>query len=339
MVQNAPANIIWVKIMRKIVLIILCALTVLSAVGCSELGEYTVNERTVMTVGEIDVSYDMYKFIYNMTIEEMTDADWSSAEELEKLKLKVEDTVKLYCAQMLLFDKYEIGLTSADKEAIDAEIQYYIDEQGGEEKYRNWLSENHISGKYFRSQLERLYYLDPYLREVLFTGIDNMIKMDDNTVYNDVKENFYRYTQIYVAVGENDNYLTKRLDIDAAYAELEKGKSFEDVALKYSDWTVNTARGVYTTAGEKLIQIEEEALSLELGEYGEVIESSEGFHIIKRLELEDEYIWDNLDDLGYISATRRYNELLKSEADKLTAEYNMYYETLTHEQLISVEYP
>ncbi len=305
-----------------------------------------------MTVGGIDVSYDMYKFCYNMALAEMgEDFDASTEENRIKLQKAAEESVRLYCAQMILFEKYGIELTSEDKKEIDAEIQAYIDEHEGEDGYEKWLSENYTSGEFFREQLGRMYYLDPYLRTVLFTGIDDIIKMDDDTVLADVENNFYRYTQIFISVGESDDYLTSAIKLEEArekaneaYAALEAGESFSNVALRYSDWTVNTERGVYTTKGEKMLEIEEATLALEVsdsldeGEYSKVVETAEGFHIVKRLPLDNTYIIEHLDDLGYISATRRYNEYLVSQSELLTVEITEYFQSISHEDWVRVEY-
>ncbi len=331
--------------MKKILVLVISIMLVTAMLcSCSPLGSYSINDKTVMTVGGIDVSYDMYKFCYNMALDELGDEiDVTKDEDLTKVRELALESIRLYCVQDILFETYGIELSRDDKKAVDAEIQLYIDEQEGMKGYKKWLSENHISGKFFRKQIERMYHLDPYLRELLFTGIDDLIKMDDETVIEDIEKNFYRYTQIFVACTE-ENYLEKRLEIDNAYEELEKGKSFSEVSDKYSDWTVNVERGVYTAKGEKILAIEETALELEISEgldegtYSKVVESYEGFHIIKRLPLDDEYIKSHLDDLGYVSATRRYNELLNTRSDELKVSYKDYFFTLTHEMLTKVEY-
>ncbi len=332
--------------MKKIISLILSLVLFAGAlVSCGELGSYSINSKKVMTVGGVSVSYDMYKFCYNMALAEMgEDFDASKEENRIKVQKSAEESVRLYCAQIIMFDKYGVELTSDDKKEVDAEIQSYIDEQEGEDNYEKWLSENYTSGKFFREQIERMYYLDPYLRDILFTGIDEIIKMDDATVRKDVEDNFYRYTQIFISVDANDNYLSKRMEIDSAYDALEAGSSFSSVALQYSDWNVSTEKGVYTAKGEKLIEIEEAALKLDAafdvneGEYSEIIETSEGFHIIKRLVLDNTYITEHLDDLGYISATRRYNEYLRKLADELDVKYTEYFQTISHDDWVKIEY-
>ena len=318
------------------------SVTALSLTGCSgSVGAYNINTRTVMTIGGQKVSYDIYKHFYYAGMTQLggESVDWTKQENLDDLKLEVEAGLKRIYALKLLCDKYGIELTSDDRKEVDAIMQDYIDEQDGESGYRLWLSENRISGNAFREQIERVYYYDVYLRELLFTGFDDVIKMDDATVKKDIEENFYRYTQIYISCEDEDDYSEYRKDIEAALEELKAGKEFSEVRREYSDWMVNVELGVYCAKGQKLPEMEEAALALGMGEYSGVVESSEGYHIIMRLPMEDSYIEENLDDLGYVSANRRYNVLLDETAAGLAVEYSEYYNTLTFEQLISLEYP
>lgn len=330
--------------LKKAAAAIICVTIAVTAflTGCSSgVGAYDINTRTVMTIGGKDVSYDLYKHFFYLGTQQLggDDVDWSNPENQKNLKREVELVLRRMYALKTLCDKYDIKLSKDDRNQLDAMIEAYIEEQEGESGYRLWLSENRISGNVFRDQLARIYFYDVYLRELLFTGIDNLIKMDDETVMADIDENFYRYTQIYISLDEGDDYTEKRKEIDAALTELKAGKEFSEVAREYSDWLVDVNLGVYCAKGQKLIEIEDAALELENGEYSDVVESSEGYHIIMRLPMEEDYISENFDDLAYVSANRRYNELLDDMAMELEVKYNSYYDTLTYEQLISPEYP
>lgn len=330
------------KMAAALACLAMAVFTLFGLTGCSGgVGAYDINTKTVMTIGGKAVSYDLYKhfFYQGMTQLGGDDVDWSSPENQNKLKSEVEQVLRRMYALKLLCDKYDIKLSKDDKKQLDAVIGEYIAEEDGEAGYRLWLSENRISGNVFRDQLAQMYFYDVYLRDLLFTGIDNLIKMDDATVRKDIDENFYRYTQIFVAFDGDDKHDENRKEIDKALAELKRGADFAEVAGKYSDWMVNVNVGAYCAKGQKILEIEETALALENGEYSEVVESSEGYHIIMRLPMEESYINDYFDDLAYVSANRRYNELLDNMAPELEVVYNKYYDTLTFEQLIAPEYP
>ena len=309
--------------------------------GCSEkVGSYTINGRTVMTVNGFDVSYDEYKYFYynhmvDLKNEDITDFD--NPENLQKLKERTEQSLRTKYTVMKLIDEYEIKLEKDDAQDVNDSVSGYIYEQGGEAKFRSWLADSRMTGDVFRNMLEYTFFYDVYLRELLMTGYGNIIKMDDATIKQDVMENFYRYTQIFIEFGEGDNYVINGEKMNEAYLLLKSGEDFVEVAKRYSEWNVNSEKGVYATEGEKLWIIEKTALELEVGEYSQVVKSTEGHHIIKRLPLEESYVDKNLDELEVASFTRRYHEYIDSLSKDAEVVYNKYYETISHEMLIKYE--
>ena len=315
--------------------LILC-LTAITLVSCGKPGAFSTNGRTVMEVGGYDVTYDEYRyFYYNCMLDMGDDADFSNAETLALLKTNTETALRKRYAIKFYCDKYKREMSRADKEEMDDFIKSYIEELGGKDTYKQKLEERRMSGDVFREQYALTYYYDVYLRDLLFTGYDGIIPVDDNTVKQDVLDNFYRYTQIFIPFNTGSDYTKNQAKMEEALAKLDSGISFEDVAREYSQWTVDYRVGVYSTPGEKLEVIENTALALEIGEYSEIVFSSEGHHIIKRLPLEEKYINDNLDTLLSISATRRYNEFLEKEAAALTVEYKDYFSELSHGMLVT----
>jgi len=309
--------------------------------GCGEkVGAYSINERPVMTVNGFEVTFDEYKYFYynhlmDLKNEDVTDFD--KPENLQKLKERTEQSLRTKYTVMSLIDKYEIKLEKDDAQDVNDSVSGYIYEQGGEAKFRAWLADSRMTGNVFRDMLEYTFFYDVYLRELLMTGYDNCIKMDDATIKQDVMDNFYRYTQIFIEFGEGDNYVINGEKMNEAYLLLKSGEDFVEVAKNYSDWNVNSEKGVYATKGEKLWTIEKTALALEIGEYSEVVKSTEGHHIIKRLPLEESYVDKNLEDFEVASFTRRYHEYIDSLSKDAEVVYNKYYETISHDMLVKYE--
>lgn len=292
-----------------------------------------------MTVGDYKISYDEYKSWYFQYVNHLDwgdDGIWETPDApFDELKSNIEDSLRQKYAILTLADKYNIKLTRSDKKEIDAAMAEYMSEQGGKSGFKAWLNEQGYTGKVFRETYEVLYYYDAYLRELLFTGYDGVIPVDDETILKDIDENFYRYTWIYIPFSQGDVYSENRAKIDRAYSELETGADFYTVAEKYSEWSGSAEKGVCATLGQKLEAIEKAALELEYGKYSSVIETDEGHCIIMRLEIDEAYINSNFETLVYDSATRRYNELLSKTANELQITYKGYYDELTHEMLTS----
>ena len=324
------------KFFKKAVLFILTCLSMTSLVSCSRPGAFSENRKTVMEVNGYKVTYDEYRYFYYNCMLDMGDgADFNNADTLKALKENTEAALRKKYAIQYYCDKYKRELSKADKKEMNAAIKEYIESCGGEEKYKTQLSTRRMTGDVFRDQYAFNGYLMEYLHELLITGYDNLIPVDDKTVMSDIQENFYHYTQIFIPFNEGSNYNENKASIEEALAKLNAGESFDSVAEKYSHWTVDFRVGVYTTRGVKLEMIEKTALSLEIGQYSDVIFTSEGHHIIKRLPLEEDHINKNYDTMLLESATRRYNEFIDKEAKSLTVTYTDYYNELSHGMLIT----
>lgn len=335
---------------KALSLILIMSLSVTFLFSCSgKVGAFSENKKTVMEIEGHKISYDEYRYFYYNCMLDMGDgSDFTKPETLELLKTRTENALRRKYAVISYCDKYEIELSKNDKKEINQFVSEYIESLGGKDKYENALLLRRMTGDVFRSHYEFLYY-DLYLRELLFTGYENVIKVDDQTVKSDVLANFYRYTQIFIPFDSGDSYSDNLELANEAYQKLVGGADFAEVAKEYSEWTGDVNKGVYTTKGEKLLQIEETALALGEGEYSQVIFTSEGHHIIKRLPLEEAFIDDNLAEypdclvlesdrslaLRYISATRRYNELIEKTATELNVSYKKYYGKLSHGQLVT----
>ncbi|MBR2459650.1 MAG: peptidylprolyl isomerase [Clostridia bacterium] len=317
------------------------AIIAVSAIGCasSKLGDYTVNTKTVMKVGGYKITFDEYRCFYlseKTTLEKGDGTIWYEEDApFDELKANTEFSLKRKYAMMSLVDEYGIKLTSADKEDVENTVAYYISENGGEAGYRQWLASSGMTGRLFREQYIAVYFYDEYLREVLFTGIDDLIKVDDKTVNQDIRDNFYRYTWIFISFDEKDNYTANGEKAQDALGALEDGEDFYEVAREFSEWTGNEKIGIYATKGEKLPIIEEAVLGLEEGEHSRILATDEGHAIVMRLPMDEDYINNNFDNFVYQSATRRYNELLDKMAKEMKVEYTDYYDTLTMDILTS----
>lgn len=326
-----------IKIFRKTAfLILVLCLTAASLVSCAAPGAFSNNKKTVMEIGGYKVTYDEYRYFYYNCMLDMGDAfDHNDEAQMKTLKEKTETALRKNYAIISLCDKYNRKLSRADKKEMNALIKQDIADFGGEDKYKQELRQRRMTGDVFRAQYELNGYLIDYLYELLVTGYDNVIPVDDKTVLKDIRENFYHYTEIFIPFNQGSSYNDNKAKAEEALAKLNAGESFDEVAEKYSQWTVDFRVGVYGTPGMKSELIEKTALSLEVGQYSDVIFTFEGHHIIKRLPLEEDYINKNYDTLLYQSAVRRCTEFIDKTAASLTIEYKEYYNEISHGLLVT----
>ena len=329
-----------VKNIKRALSVLLLLTVCLATVSCAKVGAFDINKKAVMTVNGKNITFDEYKFFYyySATSYGIETTDWTKEENLDKLKADTEYEIRSKYAIKTLCEYYEIELTRDDKKYINELMQSYIDIKEGKTAYREWLLDNRMTGTLFRDNTEVMDIYDGYLYEVLSTGIHDIIKLDKTTVTQDVRDNFYHYTQILIKLDEGELTDAKRADIEAALAEIKAGADFYEVADKYSSWGVNAEKGEYIPPnGYTYPEVEEALESLDIGEMSEIIESDVGYHILMRLAPDEEYIDANYDLFVTDSTVSRYRKYLDKVANELTLEYTEYGKTLTFEVLIKRE--
>lgn len=93
----------------------------------------------------------------------------------------------------------------------------------------------------------------------------------------------YSISQILIMPHGSEDRAQVRARAQAAYAELQQGADFADVALRYSDGPEATKGGNigFVRQGELLPPLERALASLEIGKITEPIETPQGVHIIR----------------------------------------------------------
>ena len=348
------------KIFKKILLLLLCAVTLVMGAGCAEIGEFSVNEKIVCEVNGEAITFDDYKYFFYRHYVSLYGEDISelTSEKFEKVKALTEDSLRRRAYIMFLIDEYDIELSDEQEEKVDYYVSEQIKEQGDQKKYEEYLLNARLTGKVFRDQIELTFFYDPMLRELLSTGVDKRIDVTDAAVIADVSSgNFYRYAQIYYSVDAGELDTNAREKINKAYEKLESGMSFADVAsaswassateqLKYkSEWTASALDGVYVAKGEKEAIVEDTVFALGEYEYSEPKWSGSGWHIFIRLPIDIEYVKQNLHNvitgentIAEQSFARRYLEYIENGSKKMKIEYAKYFtSTVTFKMLVQKE--
>ena len=90
------------------------------------------------------------------------------------------------------------------------------------------------------------------------------------------------------------------------------------------DHFLTTMNGYYFTRGEYFKEYEDSVYALEIGKYSDVVTSSEGFYVIQRLELEDDYINKNFEALKSQYQTSYVNSLIEDVKNEIEFVFNDY---------------
>jgi len=307
-------EILQMTLIKRIALCLLVFALLLPLYGCSEVGGGSNNTSKVLSCdGGKKVTYDEYRYYYMNYRQSRPDAD-------EKLlySLVLADLARDR-AITALAKEYDVKLDKEEKKALDDYIQSVIDEQGGEEKYQKYLSEDYLTGDLFRHIYSQK-LLEQKLREYMSGEINGIIDSDDKTFEADLNKNFMAAKQVLICNDEGDNVKDNKALADEIYDRYLAGEDFDDLVSEYSEEDiVYQSEGRYFTVDMMLPEYEEAVLSLKEGEvYDGVLETDIGFHIIKRLPLDEEYVDSHYGELRDLYKTRCCNEIIDEWAKKIT---------------------
>ena len=275
--------------------------------------------------------------------------DNADEETLAAINKEVDDFYRLESAIILLNRKYNLFLT---EEEFQTEIVDYI--KSGREMHANQyeiiLDEYMFQTPYFYAENTVHNYGYGMLYEHLY-GVDG-VSEKKSEVYSQTlaqlqQNDYIRAKHILVSFPEDIEKDAEGNVVESAKAEtlakanevLEKvkaGKNFDKLIKKYGEDPGMEAypHGYYFTKGEMVPAFEESAYSLEIGETSGLVETPYGYHIILKLDMDDDalYTTDMYMENAYnalrnflveISADYKieYADNYQTRVDQMVAEY------------------
>ena len=314
--------------MKRIIslLLVLCVLctSALLLTGCTSSGRLikidpTEQERKVVgKIGDFDIYYDELRYI-TMTYKDQLEniygegiwkTEESAAKYKDELAQKVyasittnygalalaakncitpeSDGVKSYChlrmeelaadLTLILVDYYsteDVTYTPSDKEVND--------------EYKSQLKNMYMTDRIVRL----LYSVDGCVEQLVLKYIkDGKLLSNDNDIEKYLKDEFCRTLHVFVRNDAGESVDDNRAIAEKVLSELNGGASFNSmVGSKYNDdLLTTTVNGHYFGVGEMNDSYEKAAFALGVDEYSGIVETADGFYIIKRLPIESDYV-------------------------------------------------
>ncbi len=319
------------RLVKPVCAIIAAVLFVLPLVGCSGGGS-----EKVMTIGELDVSYDMLRYFalnYMQGYSDITAEDFKTDPELQsQLSENILSSLTELAAYLSLAKEYNIKLDSDDNKTIDEEIEDIKKEYGGdEEAYKEGLADANATEAVVRRIYEIQLICDK-LYDYLTDSKTGIFKSDNATIEQDIAAGNW-FSAEYLLI----TYSSDRKESRREYAEKLLTEYGEDISLAdiYEDKRTVYGLGIqygksdaftYTQQKE---YFEEAVVSLEIGQRSGVLDTADGFLIVKRLELDEEYIDDYFITTfcsGYLE--REFFGLVEKTAEGLEVRYTDKYKDI-----------
>ena len=313
--------------MKKTVAILLILGILFSFAACGEPEYAHGSEKTVMKLGDHKVSEELYRYFLLNTMDEMADGDKTffdgtdREEKIKELEQKTLDCLKEYYAVIDLAKKCKITLTDREKEALHAAMEGTKSSFEDDAAYKEALEKSYLS--------EYVAYCLYYNEELYGVLYDVMSQSGDyfSTKNGDIlkyaKENFYFCRQFVVSTEDTKGDTEAKAKAEDIRQRLVAGENPADI-LKDYERDAKVAGAYYCFAeSEDYLALDEAAVKkMKTGEISAIREDGYGFHIVMRLEADEEYLEENLTDTVFESYCMHQIKLkMKEISDGYKVEY------------------
>lgn len=310
-------------------------------------GAKVENPDPIMTIDGEQVNLDTYRFYYLRTLATMGGAESVIAmagDQTEELYANLRDSAahSLKLSKVYRDFAAEKGVSVSEdllKELDDSIAQ--AKESLGEEEFQKSLE-----AQYFSSEdAYRSFMQDILLQQQV------LIDVYGDDILNNVKENYVHVQHILIPFATDDassdstststsgsesTAADHSAELATAEEVLEKAKNGEDftaLMTEYSQDPGQPEEGYTFTTGYMVPEFEEASYALKEGEISDIVETDYGYHIIKRLPIDEENIKQNL--LQYVDSNM--DTILAADLqpllDKVQVEYGEYYDKIAPDTL------
>ncbi len=294
----------------KITAGILSAAMALALCACGADNAQQSDSEAVITVGNASITKsDMEAYIKSYT---MGGLDFETAKQYA-----AKDAEQLVSTEAL-FDAMGLSYTDEDKAEQKSGKEAVVNNFSGEEGYGEYLESMGITDEFVDRMLN-----ENYAQEKIFAD-----DISDEKIRADFEENYLRAKHILLATMDtstqekyDDAKIAEQKALaDELLARAQGGEDFDALVEEYSEdpGSKSNPDGYYFTAGEMVTEFEDTTRALNMDEIG-MCESTYGYHIIKRLPLEDnEEAFANIrQKLLQTAAADKMPELLKENGLKV----------------------
>ncbi len=185
-----------------------------------------------------------------------------------------------------------IALTEEEKSQINQQIGSQITQMGGKSVFESELKAMGTTEAAYTKFVESM-YLASKLDSMLMETEDFAVSEED--VREHIKETYIKAKHILISTIDNatgialaaEGVAAAKAQADDLYQKIQGGADFDELMNIYSQdpGLQSSPDGYEFGKGQMVPEFEETAYSLEVGEVSEPVETSYGYHIIKREEI------------------------------------------------------
>lgn len=294
----------------------------------AKVGKSDKDSLVVMTLDGYDITYSEYRYYYINYIRQFANyygSDWqSNAQYQEEFDQYFNEAVKMNGLVANTAAAKGISLTQEEFDTNVVGTYDMIAEQFGED-VENILDKNYGITPYYMMMNETIYNLYTKLYDSLYAeGGEKYEQVKKDTLDYYAENDIIRAKHVLLQfpAAEDGSEVTDeqkaetRAKAEEILAKAKAGNDFDALIAEYNEdpGMQSNPTGYYFGKGEMVAPFEEAAYALEDGGISELVETDFGYHIIKRLPLDDADIVTSpkFSELAYTDLDAYFNEKIAS---------------------------
>lgn len=344
------------KKIASVVLALTLSATMLT--GCAKSGDkgaltkLVVDTKTVSVpyIAKIDdqkVSLDQYGYYFLSLKRQYEKGDssiWASQPEMEEtLKENALKYIKEGYAIKNLAKENGIEVNDEIKAEVDKKVAEMETQYGGKKGYTVNMNAMNCSDEIYRDFVENGILFQKLYDK--FYGESGEKKLTEDEEKKLIAENYVRASHVLIKL-DTDGTTTKQDLAKDILARAKNGEDFNALIAQYGedpgmksqeDPTKVNEDGYYFTHKQMVPEFEEAAFAMKENEISDIVKTTHGYHIIKKLPMEQSYITENFETMMQTYYQEELGKMLEQSTAKLKVELSDQYESISTSTLLPTE--
>lgn len=261
-------------------------------------GDKIVEIGTVLTIGDYEVSFDEFRYVY---LNEAAQAAAAGPVDEAALKETCLSIFKEQVAMRTIAAKNDIKLLDEDMKQITDSLDAQRTQAGSDEAFEASLAQSFATEDAYIKMSESQFLFQKYIELALSTTHKAAIIENAEKNYAHVKHVLIMFPDSKKLVDATEEEIKTTKDkANEVVKKINDGMSFEDAMKEYNEDEGQPEEGYTFTTGQMVESFEKKSFELKVGEMSEPVQSEFGYHIIKKYEFNTAEIKDT-DLIQYVS--------------------------------------
>lgn len=272
-----------------------------------------------LTLNGQEVPYSLFRYYLGAVIYHFDQGDesyWETHDYSERMRNEALEYLQKYYAVISLAEEYGVELTEYELNEVESEFASVKYSYNTNYDFCEMLDSNYLDEDTYRDILKSDALYNKLFAYLTSEDSGNQIKASSSLALRFIENHVCRAEHILIVHSPGEDINENETLISEIYGKLKSGEDFAELRKKYSEDTdtADSDIGYYFTEGDIGLEFENIAFALEEGAHSGIVEAPYGWHIIRRLPIDYDYVEENMDSFISFYQSHIFEIMLENEA-------------------------